>query len=309
MSVLRNIASDPKLVYYYSQKAVRSVWLRRWAGNAVARLVGKRDSSGDGSGDTEASRQVAQELATEGISFLHSLYLSPAELAEVFQQLAGKPVLDHYNRETTFLVEQGIPPPFTKVWYSTPDVLACAPLLRLANDPLILNAVSQALGARPTIATFQAWWTLGENNADGAQTHYDDIYHRDVDDWRFIKLFVYLTDTTRPRGAHCFIRKSHVSPQLTRRGAISDSEVAAAFPQDDVLTIEGDAGTVFLENTWGVHRQLLATEGRRLVFSVLYSLCPLVPWRPGPATLPLPLGLDPYTNRVFFTSTASVRQS
>ncbi len=297
MSVLRNIASDPKLIYYYSQKAVRALWLRRWAGKAVVSLVGKRRSKGV---DTEASRAVARELASEGLCFLPGLNLTKHELSLVFQHLAGKPVVDQYDGKTQFLVEQAIPPPFTKLSYGTADVLTCTPLLKLANDPLILDAVAQSLGARPTIATFQAWWTLGENNATGAHVHYDDVYHRDVDDWRFVKLFVYLTDTTIRSGAHNFVRKSHRSPALTRRGPITDAAVAQAFPADDVVTIEGKAGTVFLENTWGIHRPLLATEGRRLIFSVLYSLCPWVPGRPSQASLPLPSGLDPYVNRVFF---------
>lgn len=307
MSVLKNIAADPALVYYYSQKAVRSLWLRRWAGAAVAGLVGKPKL--DNNAAVDASRAVAQELAEEGLSFLPSLHLSKDDLALVFQQLAGKPIIDQYDGKTAFLAEQAIPPPFTKLSYETRDVLACTPLLKLANDPLILNAVSLALGARPTIATFQAWWTLGENNATGAHVHYDDVYHRDVDDWRFVKLFVYLTDTNIRSGAHNFVRKSHLSPQLTRRGAITDAAVAQAFPAGDVVTIEGDAGTVFLENTWGIHRPLLATEGRRLIFSVLYSLCPWVPGRSVRATVALPGGLDPYVNRVFFAGSDASRRS
>jgi hypothetical protein len=303
MSVLKRIASDPRLAYYYSQKAVRSPLIRRWAGNAVAAMVGK----GDFGGNIEASRSVAQELASDGLSFLPSLYLSKEKLNQIFQHFAGKPVVDLYDGKTTFLMEQTIPPSFSKLTYNTLDVLRCVPLMELANAPLILNAVALALGARPTIATVNALWTLGEHNAAGSQIGYDDIYHRDVDDWRFIKLFVYLTDTTRHSGAHCFVRKSHLNSQLTRRGPITNEQVAEVFPSHDVATIEGDAGTVFLENTWGVHRQLLATEGRRLIFSVLYSLCPWVPGRLSKLTVPLPHGLNPYVNRAFFASSGAVR--
>ncbi len=296
MSVLKNIVSDPKLVYYYSQKAVRSIWIRRLTGGAIARLIGRRDYGGD----AEASRQVAQELSDEGISFLPSLHLSKEALNEVFRHLADKPVVDLYDGKTSMFVEHGIPESFTKLSYRTSDILSCSPLMKLANDPLVLNAVTSALGARPSIGTVHARWTFGENNPVGAHIGYDDVYHRDADDWRFIKLFVYLTDTTQRSGAHCFVRKSHLSDKLMRRGPIPEEELAQCFKPDEVMTIEGDAGTAFLENTWGIHRQLMATEGRRLLFSVLYGLCPWLPWRLKQATLPLPSGFDPYVNRAFY---------
>jgi hypothetical protein len=296
MSVLQNLISDPVLAYYYSQKAIRSMSLRLWAGAVVAWLVGKPTSINI---DIQVNA-VVQQLTSDGLSSLPTLHLSKEDLEQVFHCLADKPVTDQYDGKTSFLIEQNIPPPHSKLSYKTEDILSCGPLLRLANAPLILDAVSQVLGARPTIATFQAWWTLGENNAAGSHVHQDDVYHRDVDDWRFIKLFVYLTDTNERSGAHNFVLKSHSSRHLTRRGAIPDEEVHNTFPAADIVTIISDAGTVFLENTWGIHRPLLATEGRRLIFSVLYSLCPWVPGRSKEPLMNLPQGLDPYINRVFF---------
>ena len=52
--------------------------------------------------------------------------------------------------------------------------------------------------------------------------HSDDIYHRDVDDFRFIKLFVYLTDTSSTTGAHSFIKGSHQGRKWAARKALSN---------------------------------------------------------------------------------------
>jgi Phytanoyl-CoA dioxygenase (PhyH) len=298
MAALKNIISDPKLAHYYAQKAVRSLPLRRLAGDVVAKLIGKPKTIEM----NDQTRAVVQKLSDDGLCFLPTLHLSGDDLALIFKHLAGKPVIDLYDGETSFLVEKEIPAPYSKLSYKAEDILSCAPLLRLANAPLILNAVSQILGARPSIAAYQAWWTLGENNTSGSHVHHDDVYHRDVDDWRFIKLFVYLTDTNERSGAHNFVLKSHTNAHFTRRGAISDEDVNNTFPASDVRTITGSAGTVFLENTWGIHRPLLATEGRRLIFSVLYSMCPWVPGRPKVPLMALPQGLDPYVNRIFCQS-------
>jgi hypothetical protein len=298
MAALKNIISDPKLAHYYVQKAVRFMPLRQLVGGVVANLVGKPAPVEA----NDQTREVAQKLSDDGLCFLPTLHLSPEDLALIFKHLAGKPVIDLYDGKTSFFLEEKIPPPYSKLSYKTEDVLSCEPLLRLANAPLILDAVAQILGARPTIAAYQAWWTLGENNASGSHVHHDDVYHRDVDDWRFVKLFVYLTDTNERSGAHNFVLKSHTKAHLTRRGAISDEDVGNNFPASDVHTITGSAGTVFLENTWGIHRPLLATEGRRLIFSVLYSMCPWVPGRPKTPLMALPQGLNPYVNRVFCQS-------
>ncbi len=295
MSVLSNIRQQPTLAYYYAQKAVRASALRAGLGSVMTTLAGRRPArlqpqpQGDG---------VARELRRDGLSFLPSATLTPEAVRSVHAHLRGRPVIDQYDGVSAYDIDGPVPRSSTKLYYRAEDLLGCRELVDLANSPLVLDAVGEVLGTRPTIASFQAWWTLGEHF--GGQMHYDDAYHRDVDDLRFIKLFAYLTDTHERNGAHSFVRGSHRSSLFTRRGSISDADVHASYPAQDILTVQGKAGTAFLEDTWGIHRPLLATEGRRLIFSVLYALTPWVPQGPGRPTLPLPAGLDPWVNRALF---------
>jgi hypothetical protein len=268
-------------------------------GSLVARLVGP---AGTVLAGEPGARDVADALRRDGICFLPQLAMDAADLAETRACLRGKPVIDWYDGKTALNIEEPVPANFTKLGYRTADLVKCAPLLRIANSPLILDAVTRVLGARPTITCFDSWWTLGEHYVPG-KAHFDDVYHRDVDDLRFLKLFVYLSDTGEKIGAHSFVRGSHNVKALTRRGPISDETVRQAFLLEDILTITGRAGTVFLENTFGIHRPLMATEGRRLIFSALFSLTPWMPrglnQRSGGV---MPTGLDPYVNRLLFRS-------
>lgn len=295
MSVLANIRQQPTLAYYYAQKAVRNSALRSGLGSLVTSVAGQQPArpAPQPQGDT-----VARELREDGLSFLPTGTLSPQAVAAVHAHLKGRPVIDQYDGVSAYDIDGAVPRQSTKLYYRAEDLLGCRELVALANSPLVLDAVGAVLGTRPTIASFQAWWTLGEHF--GGQVHFDDAYHRDVDDLRFIKLFAYLTDTHERNGAHSFVRGSHRSTQFTRRGIISDDDVRAAYPAHDILTVAGTAGTAFLEDTWGIHRPLLATEGRRLIFSVLYALTPWVPQGPGTPTMPLPAGLDPWVNRALF---------
>lgn len=295
MSVLANIRQQPALAYYYAQKAVRASAVRSGLGALVTSIAGHQPARPAPQPQGDA---VAGELQRDGLSFLPAGTLAPLAVAAVRAHLKGRQVIDQYDGVSAYDIDGAIPRTSTKLYYRCEDLLGCRELVALANSPLVLDAVGKVLGTRPTIASFQAWWTLGEHF--GGQVHYDDAYHRDVDDLRFVKLFAYLTDTHERNGAHSFVRGSHRSTQFTRRGSITDDDVKAAFPARDILTVTGTAGTAFLEDTWGIHRPLLATEGRRLIFSVLYALTPWVPQGPGTPTLPLPAGLDPWVNRALF---------
>ena len=296
LAALSRICRQPSLAYYYGQKALRSLPLRNVLGSAVAKMVRPWNVP---LAEMTGAAEVANELEINGLCLLPQLKLDGGRLQAIREYLRGKPVIDWYDG-TALDIEGDVPRHYSKLGYRTTDLVLCLPLLELANSPLVLDAVTRVLGARPTIGWFQSWWTLGENHEPG-KSHYDDVYHRDVDDLRFVKLFAYLTDTGLQTGAHSFVRGSHRSPTLTRRGPISDEQVRAAFPPEDILTITGEAGTVFLENTWGIHRPLMATEGRRLIFSALYGLTPWVPRGENEAaTGVMPSGFDPYVNRVLF---------
>jgi hypothetical protein len=295
MSAARDILENPALAYYYGQKGIRSLPVRRALGRAVVGLLGGAKPGIPVEGGT----RVADELHRDGLSYLPADVATPAALEGIRAHLQDKPVIDMYDGSKRYDIAGPLPRNTVKLTYRTEDLVTCPQLVQIANHPLVLDAVAQVLGTQPVISSFLAWWTLGEHQRD-TEVHFDDIYHRDVDDLRFIKLFVYLTDTDERNGAHSFVKGSHRSPALTRRGPISDEAVRAAFAPADIVTVSGKAGTAFLEDTWGIHRPLLATEGRRLVFSVLYSLMPRVPHGPRTPILPLPPGLNPLINRVFF---------
>jgi len=293
MRILKQIVDDPAMLYYYGQKGLRNKAAReRLAGWWIS-------ASGAGDPPVGTDTAQAQSMREDGLCFLPSLNLDADALARVHGQLDDKPLIDWYTGQQVESIQSDIPQRYIKLNQRLEDILACVPLVRLANDPLVLDTVGRVLGAKPTISSYMAWWTLGEHQAFGP-ANYDDIYHRDVDDLRFVKLFAYLTDATPTSGAHSFVMGSHRSPLFCKRGPISDEDVIAGFPASSITTLAAPAGTVFLEDTWGIHRPLLATEGRRMIFSVTYGLTPWLPGRPAKPLLPLPPGLDAYVNRSFY---------
>jgi hypothetical protein len=180
------------------------------------------------------------------------------------------------------------------------DVIMAPYLLELANRPDILGLAGKFLGCRPTISYLASWWsyptTIGPQQAEH--------FHRDVDDWRFLKLFVYLTDVGPDDGPHVYVRHSASSPRLRTIRRFTDDEVARTFGPQAMLALTGRAGEGFLENTFGLHKGMPVTRGQRLIFQAVYSMFPL-PYAPklpvaDASAIRLPNGAaDPWINRLY----------
>ena len=114
------------------------------------------------------------------------------------------------------------------------------------------------------------------------------VFHRDRDEFRACKLFVYLTDVGPEDGPHVFVRGSHDPANLAADLGLPQSQVASFFEKDgramaatietrlprQVTELTGAAGTSFLEITYGFHRGKPPTAARRVLLQALFALVP-----------------------------------
>ncbi|MGZ9710860.1 hypothetical protein ACXX82_08625 [Glaciimonas sp. GNP009] len=241
-------------------------------------------------------------LQGAGISHLGAL-LTQAQCEELRKYFSGKLVCDDYRPETPpYLPGSNARHPESHVAHHSPGDILCAPyLLQLANDPRILDIAATFLGCKPTIGYLAAWWSY--HTETGAQQA--EHFHRDVDDWRFLKLFIYITYVDEKNGPHIYVAHSSSSAKLREIRRFEDAEVVAAFGQNNILQLTGRAGEGFLENTYGLHKGQPVKEGTRLIFQVVYSMFalpygPKVPvikqneWTSQNAFVP-----DPWINRLY----------
>jgi hypothetical protein len=169
--------------------------------------------------------------------------------------------------------------------YAVGDIVRAPHLMRAALEPAVLATASAYLGAPATVvdlALFQS--PPGGDEPGGAQ-----IFHRDRDDFRFCKLFIYLTDVDADRGPHIYVKGSHERDELARRRHIQVPEVleslfvksgrhldryVADLFKPDIIEIVGAAGFSFIEDTYGFHRGKIPVAGTRIIFSALYGIVP-----------------------------------
>src|SRR5690606_13181649 len=197
------VVRNPLTVNYVIQRVVRRPFLRDLVAKTFA--VTKPHIARP---PEEVSLRACESLLSDGIVFLDNI-LTDEQCLEVRQYLEPLTMVDPRNPFGEFKLDS-VPPDCHIGQYRESDLLACPYLLDIANDPRLVDAASAYLGCKPVISTFRAWWSFG-----GFTEPKDaEFFHRDVDDWKFVKLFVYLTDVGPDNGPHVFVKGSHCSNRL-----------------------------------------------------------------------------------------------
>ena len=293
----RTVLSDWRWTPFFLQRRFRSRKSRESAARMVAQLRPKAAQPADA-----APPALSAELASEGQAWLGQV-LDPARCEAVRSHLMTCRVYDEYRPEVApwLPLESGRHPHSHVGYHDHADVARTPNLLALANRPDFLAVAERFLGCRPTISYLAAWWSY----PTGIAAQQAENFHRDVDDWRFLKLFVYLTDVDDTKGPHVYVRKSANAALSGPIRRYTDEEIRAAHDASDIVFMTGKAGDAFFENTYGIHKGQPVSEGNRLIFQVVYSITPL-PYGPKHPVIRRTEAeaiaggsLDPFVNRIY----------
>ena len=239
---------------------------------------------------TPAAEPVG-ELRRQGFAMIRGGW-SEADLRRVAEQLSVLPCNDPWHPE--FGQFDFVDAPAASNNIRVVGANKIPEVLRIANDPHVLDVVAGYLGCKPTIDDVLAWWSLPGRPGPLEE----QFFHRDNDSIRFLKLFVYLSDVDDKSGPHVFVQGTHASNDLLELGRRwQDAEVAAAGLGDRIRQFVGPFGTSFLEDTYGLHKGQLPEDRPRLVLQVRYTLFPSIFARASERSLEVG-GFDPYINRV-----------
>lgn len=285
------LATDRRYRQFYAQRKLVDLSVREHAADQFAASLPR--SIGN-----DIPSEAAVQMARDGFAPVPDL-VTPAQVADLRAYFNELPAHDPYRPGLGKFRAPHDVPPQTHVSHYANDAIAAAPhIFDIANDPRVLNTVERFLGCKPTLAAIRVWWSTP--SASETPEHAEN-FHRDVDDLRFVKLFVYLTDVDDQSGPHIYAVGSHRKNVLTRIGRFTDAEVAAACGDETIRRFTGPAGTSFLENTYGLHRGLPPVRHPRMILQPLYTLRPIIfgPRRPLRQFRADEARLDRYINRVF----------
>lgn len=151
------------------------------------------------------------------------------------------------------------------------------PLIRqLAKDPLILAIAEAYLGNTPIYHRSELLWSFPhQHSSESCYTHF---FHCDINDYRNIKFFFYLTDVDEASGPHFYIKTSHKKRSLIKqlRGAspseFSDRKLARHYGEDAIKAVTGSAGLGFVGDPYTLHRGSDANSKARLMLQIEFTV-------------------------------------
>jgi hypothetical protein len=157
-------------------------------------------------------------------------------------------------------------------------ILQCDAALAVQRDPLILDIARRYLGGDARLITTRLWWSfpIGTASETDMRLASQDKYHFDLDDWRMLKFFFYLTPVDEGCGPHVYIRRSHnrraLRHQLTLLVGHSADDVLRAYGAENATTLTGEAGLGFVEDPFGFHMGTVAKRSPRLMMEVGFGV-------------------------------------
>jgi hypothetical protein len=148
---------------------------------------------------------------------------------------------------------------------------------KILRSPSIKSAVYDYFGHEPKMVGTNLWWTFPGDHSEKERVKHAHFFHRDIDDFKFLKLFIYITDVTSSDGPHVIVKKSHKKAlvirlsDLWRERRFTDKEVEGKFA-DNIEVICGPSGTCFFENTLCLHKGETPQNSPRLVLQIEWAL-------------------------------------
>lgn len=145
------------------------------------------------------------------------------------------------------------------------------PFMKFSLSRKIRDTAGEYLKLKPSFNSFYLMSTIVVQRDSDA--YLSQRWHRDPEDKKLVKVFVYLNDVDEGTGPFTYIMGSQyggkwrgIFPQRPPAGSYPpDGEVEKLVPQNDVKICTAPAGTVIFCDTSGLHKGGFSTEKSRLM--------------------------------------------
>jgi hypothetical protein len=153
-------------------------------------------------------------------------------------------------------------------------VETCPAIATLVHDPALAAIAAAYLGVKPVHVSTRLWWSLATEASGHDRRKAAQMFHYDLDDYRFLKFFFYLTDVNLSTGPHICVLGSHRRKKFMHelfRKRFSDAAILQYYDAEKVIKICGNAGFGFAEDTLCFHKGDPPLHGDRLMLQIEYA--------------------------------------
>ena len=151
----------------------------------------------------------------------------------------------------------------------------CATIAHLINDPFLLAIAADYFQTKPAYLGTQLWWSFpGEANQE-QRCQISQAFHYDLDGYRFLKIFFYLTEVNEWSGPHVIVQGTHRNMKWLHRllrKRYTDNAIFAAYGKEPIARLCGPAGYGFVEDTFCFHKGEVPIKGDRLMLQIEYGV-------------------------------------
>ncbi len=211
---------------------------------------------------------------------------SPFQIEEFLNNKTD--ILNYFKSHKVFYVKRGKKTyfeydnnfDFELGYYDEGITLRCPYIVDIISNKKILNCLSSYFSSPYKLDSVSCWWSF--KNLEKVGVENTRFFHRDIDNFNFIKVFLYLNDVDENSGPNQYLMYSHkkkyekkISPRI-----IKDERIEK---EKNIFTFTGKSGDAILANTFGIHRGSNPVSKNRLMMVMSFSLynssyCPNKPF-------------------------------
>ena len=218
------------------------------------------------------NKDLSDELENNGLLIFKNV-LNKDNITKLLNELNNKKM---YNKSNGNLIYNNIDifKNNNNVWWlANPNQIYQFDFIQqLITNSYLLELIQKYLKTTPIFYSSNFWVSYP------GQIENTQKFHQDFDDIKFCKIFIYLNDVNKNNGPHFYIKNS-------LNEIINDNNLPSNYKPSDridenffdkykenIMEINGDEGTLILEDTKGFHKGSNVITGKRFILQFLFGV-------------------------------------
>ena len=169
----------------------------------------------------------------------------------------------------------------SKYSYEEADLFNFDPIHKILFDENFSIIAQNYFNSKPCYSDLAMWWSPTRNftPTDSMEKANQSAqkFHFDLDRIKWLKLFIYLTDTNEDSGPHEYVKGTHKisgkPKNLLDQGynRIAEESIDQYFSKDKKIKLLGSKGTMFIADTSCFHRGFPPVNQHRLILIIEFA--------------------------------------